>query len=67
MAPVLEVYSLCLIVFCNKLVRAIILEVEIDKLYIDLVDFGRKEFVPRSSVFEIPPKYIIINIIYLYI
>lgn len=56
LAPVLEVYTPCLIVLRNKLVRAIILEVKIDKLYIDLVDYGIKELVPRTSVFEIPPK-----------
>lgn len=56
LAPVLEVYTPCLIVLCNKLVRAIILEVKIDKLYIDLVDYGVKELVPRTSVFEIPSK-----------
>lgn len=48
--------------------RAIILEVEVDKLYVDLVDLGRKDFVPRTSVFEMPSKYYMINtIMYLYI
>jgi len=56
LAPVLEVYTPCLIVLHNKLVRAIILEVKIDKLYIDLVDYGIKELVPRTAVFEIPSK-----------
>jgi len=56
LAPVLEVYTPCLIVLRNKLVRAIILEVKIDQLYIDLVDYGIKELVPRTAVFEIPPK-----------
>lgn len=56
LAPVLEVYTPCLIVVRNKLVRAIILEVKIDGLYIDLVDYGIKELIPRTAVFEIPSK-----------
>jgi len=56
LAPILEVYTPCLIVLRNKLVRAIILEVKIDKLYIDLVDYGVKELVSRTAVFEIPSK-----------
>jgi len=56
LAPVLEVYTPCLIVLRSKLVRAIILEVKIDQLYIDLVDYGIKELVPRTAVFEIPSK-----------
>lgn len=59
LAPVLEVYTSCLIILFNKLVRAIILEVKINELYVDLVDFGRREFVPRTAVFEIPSKYVI--------
>lgn len=76
LAPVLEVYTCCLIILFNKLVRAIILEVKIDELYVDLVDFGRREFIRRTAVFEIPSKYIIMfefmflpsnkNIFYLY-
>ncbi|XP_015365129.1 PREDICTED: uncharacterized protein LOC107162646 [Diuraphis noxia] len=61
LAPVLEVYTPCLIVLHNKLVRAIILEVKIDKLYIDLVDYGIKELVPRTAVFEIPSNCFLIE------
>jgi len=57
LTSVIEVYTPCLIVFHNKLVRAIILDVQIDSLFIDLVDYGVRHFVPRTSVFEIPPKY----------
>lgn len=56
LAPVLDVYTTCLIVFREKLVRAIILEIKIDKLFVDLVDYGIREFVPRTTVFEIPLK-----------
>lgn len=58
LAPVLDVFTPCLIVLQNKLVRAIILEVTIDRLYIDLVDYGIREYVSRTVVFEIPPKYV---------
>ncbi|KAE9535821.1 hypothetical protein AGLY_007722 [Aphis glycines] len=61
LAPVLEVYTPCLIVLRNKLVRAIILEVKIDKLYIDLVDYGLKELIPRTAVFEIPSNCYLIE------
>ncbi|XP_026804803.1 uncharacterized protein LOC113548228 [Rhopalosiphum maidis] len=61
LAPVLEVYTPCLIVYHNKLVRAIILEVKIDKLYIDLVDYGVKEMVPRTAVFQIPSNCYLIE------
>ncbi|XP_029344615.1 uncharacterized protein LOC100572451 isoform X2 [Acyrthosiphon pisum] len=61
LAPVLEVYTPCLIVLRNKLVRAIILEVKIDQLYIDLVDYGVKELVPRTAVFEIPSNCYLIE------
>lgn len=58
LAPVLDVFTPCLIVLQKKLVRAIILEVTIDRLYIDLVDYGIREYVSRTVVFEIPPKYV---------
>ncbi|XP_025193812.1 uncharacterized protein LOC112593566 isoform X2 [Melanaphis sacchari] len=61
LAPVLEVYTPCLIILHNKLVRAIILEVKVDQLYIDLVDYGIKELVPRTIVFEIPPNCYLIE------
>lgn len=61
LAPVLEVYTPCLIVLRNKLVRAIILEIKVDKLYVDLVDYGIKELVPRTAVFEIPSNCYLIE------
>lgn len=68
LAPVLEVFTPCLIVVRNKLVRAIILEVKIDGLFIALVDYGIKETVPRTAVFEVPPKCdIVFYIIILYL
>ncbi|VVC24546.1 Hypothetical protein CINCED_3A019121 [Cinara cedri] len=63
LAPVIEAYTSCLIIFNNKLVRVIILEVKINKLYVDLVDYGIKKYIPRtSSVFEIPPNLKLIEI-----
>lgn len=58
LVSVIEAYTSCLIIFHDKLVRAIILEVKIDKLYVDLVDYGIKEYISRTTVFEIPPKYV---------
>lgn len=60
LAPVVEVYTPCLIVLRNKIVRAIILEVKIDTLFIALVDYGIRETIPRTAVFEVPPKYDIV-------
>lgn len=65
LTPVLEVFTPCLIILRNELVRAIILDVKIDRLYIDLVDYGIREFVPRTIVFEIPSKYVILKNIYI--
>lgn len=56
--PILDVHTPCLIILNNELVRAIILEVKIETLYIDLVDYGLKTSVPRTAVFEIPFKYV---------
>lgn len=60
LTPVLEVYTPCLIVFHNKLVRVIILDVQIDNLFVDMVDYGIRSSIPRTSVFEIPPKYAVL-------
>jgi len=61
LVPALEVFTPCLIVLRNKLVRAIILEVKIEKLYVDLIDYGIRESVSRTAVFEIPSKYVMIT------
>lgn len=55
---IIEAYTSCLVFFRGKLVRAIIIEVKIDKLYLDLVDYGIKEYISRTEVFEIPPEYV---------
>lgn len=65
LAPVLEVFTPCLIILRNELVRAIILDIQIDRLYVDLVDYGIREFVPKTIVFEIPSRYVIIYIIFI--
>lgn len=66
LVPVLDVHTSCLIIFCNELVRAIILEVKIERLYIDLVDYGIKTTVPRTAVFEIPSKYVLMLMLIIY-
>lgn len=58
LVPILEVHTPCLVIIRGVLVRAIILKVEIDQLLIDLIDYGIRESVPRTEVFEIPSKYI---------
>lgn len=60
LAPFLEVFTPCLILLRNKLARAVILEVKISSLYVDLVDYGVREYIPRSNIFEIPAKYVLI-------
>lgn len=49
-------FTPCLIILRNELVRAIILDVKFNGLYIYLIDYGIREFVPRTVVFEIPSK-----------
>lgn len=54
---IIEPYTSCLVFFHGKLVRAIIIDAQIDKLYLDLVDYGIKAYVSRAEVFQLPPKY----------
>ncbi|XP_050421406.1 uncharacterized protein LOC126833881 [Adelges cooleyi] len=63
LAPVLEVHTPCLILVrnTNKLARAIILEVKINSLLVDLIDYGLREYVPRTTVFKIPSNFNVIE------
>lgn len=67
LAPILEVYSPCLIIYRNKLARAMILEVKINSLYVDLVDYGIREFVPRTNIFEVPDVYVYSNFFFFFL
>lgn len=56
LSPTLEVHTPCLIFIQNEFVRAVILDVKIDGLMVDLIDYGIREFVLRSAVFQIPTE-----------
>ncbi|XP_050546738.1 uncharacterized protein LOC126908583 [Daktulosphaira vitifoliae] len=56
LSPVLEVHTPCLILVQNKFARAVILDVKINGLLVDLIDYGIHEFVLRTTVFQIPTE-----------
>lgn len=57
-------YTPCLIVLRKQLVRAIVLEVHVNSLYVDLVDYGYRYSIPRTAAFEMPLKYVLIYFFY---